>query len=478
MVELPSPPMVGKELGFGRKFPGIQQPSTRRTKKPTMASDPIVLDLEEELRCLTSTPSQFSIFRVPQVLRNVNEKAYAPRLLSIGPYHHGKDQLLDFEKYKMSYLQRLLERRLDIPLSCYFAVMRELEETAKNCYGGSISLNQDEFVKMMILDGFFIVEVFRKFRLEMEGRRHNDPALGQGNDPIFELSWMLPSIAQDMILLENQLPFFVIWKLFSMTELPNSASDKSFLVTILRFFNGILPGKGCRRDDVYRVNNYRINEIKHLVHLIHGNWLPSPAGVVAYELHNGTNNSHCNFICSATEIQEAGIEFQKVEVDKDDDSLFDIKFENGVMKMPSLEIGDATETIFRNLIAYEQCSQDLNLKHVIDYVKFLNCLIKSSKDAELLRRCGIIDNLLGDDEVIVTLLNKLCEGVVLGERFYYQKVFNKVVLHCSRRRNKWMAKLRHNYFNNPWAIISFLAAVLLLLLTFVQTLFSVLSYYQ
>ena len=444
----------------------------------TMASDPtaIVLDLEEELRCLTSTPSQFSIFTVPQVLGNVNEKAYAPRLLSIGPYHHGKDQLWDFEKYKMSYLQRLLERRLDIPLSRYFAVMRELEETARNCYGGSISLNQDEFVKMMILDGCFIVEVFRKFRLEMEGRRHNDPALGQGNDPIFELSWVLPSIAQDMILLENQLPFFVIWRLFSMTELPNSPSYESFLVTILRFFNGILPGKGCRRDDVYRVNNYPINEIKHLVHLIHCNWLPSPAGVVAYELHSGTNNSHCNFICSATEIQEAGIEFWKVEVDKDDDSLFDIKFENGVMKMPSLEIGDATE--IQNLISYEQCSQDLNLKHVIDYVELLKCLINSSKDAELLRRCGIIEKLLGDDEAIVTLLKKLCDGVVLGEKFYYREVFNKVIYHCSRRRNKWMAKLRHDYFNTPWAIISVLAALFLLLLTLLQSLFSVLSYYQ
>ncbi|KAH9650189.1 DUF862 domain-containing protein [Citrus sinensis] len=414
----------------------------------TLASDPtaIVLDLEEELRCLTSTPSQFSIFRVPQpqVLRNVNEKAYAPRLLSIGRYHHGKDQLWDFEN-----------ERLDIPLSRYFAVMRELEKTARNCYGGSISLNQDEFVKMMILDGCFIIEVFRKFRLDMDA-----PALGQGNDPIFELSWMLPSIAQDMILLENQLPFFVIWRLFSMTELPNSPSYESFLVTILRFFNGILPGKGCRRDNVYRVENYRINEIKHLVHLIHGNWLPSPTGLAAYELHNGTDN-------------KAGIEFRKVEVDKDDDSLFDIKFENGVMKMPSLEISDDTETIFQNLIAYEQCSQGINLKHVIDYVKFLNCLINSSKDAELLCRRGIIDNLLGDDEVIATLLNKLCEGVVLGERFYYSEVSNKVIFHCRRRCNKWMAKLRHNYFNNPWAIISFLAAVFLLLLTFVQALFSV-----
>ncbi|KAH9650188.1 hypothetical protein KPL70_026272 [Citrus sinensis] len=108
----------------------------------------------------------------------------------------------------------------------------------------------------------------------------------------------------------------------------------------------------------------------------------------------------------------------------------------------------------------------------------MNCLINSSKDAELLRRRGIIENLLGDDEVIATLLNKLCDGVVLGEKFYYREVFNKVILHCSRRRYKWMAKLRHNYFNTPWAIISVLAVVVLLLLTLLQALFAVLSYYQ
>ncbi|GAY66428.1 hypothetical protein CUMW_248680 [Citrus unshiu] len=119
---------------------------------------------------------------------------------------------------------------------------------------------------------------------------------------------------------------------------------------------------------------------------------------------------------------------------------FDIKFENRVMKMPSLEIGDATETILQNLIAYEQWSQDINLKHVIDYVEFLNRPINSSKDAELLCRRGIIDNFLGDDE--------------------------------------WMAKLRHNYFNTPWAIISVLATVVLLLLMLLQALFAVLSYYQ
>ncbi|GAY50396.1 hypothetical protein CUMW_126290 [Citrus unshiu] len=414
-----------------------------------MASEPadIVLDLVgEKLRRLTATPSdQFNIFKVPDVLRKLNEKAYEPEMLAIGPYHHGKEQLLAFEEHKTRYLKKLLERTR-IPLSDYVMAMRVLEERARKCYGGSTSLNRDEFVQMMLLDGCFIVEVIRKFRL-----KH----LRGDDDPNFKLGWMLPSIARDMILLENQLPFFVIWKLFIMTDMPR---------------------KGCRRDIVYQVDVYPINEIKHLVHLIHENWLPSPAGVEAYR-NNATNNSYWSFIGSATEIQEAGIHFRKVGVLKDD-SLFDIKFENGVMKMPSLEIGDATETILQNFIAYEQCSQDLNLKHVIDYVEFLNCLINSSKDAELLRRRGIIENLLGDDEVIATLLNKLCDGVVLGEKFYYREVFNKVILHCSRRRNKWMAKLRHNYFNTPWAIISVLAALFLLLLTLQQALFAVLSYYQ
>lgn len=160
-----------------------------------------------------------------------------------------------------------------------------------------------------------------------------------------------------------------------------------------------------------------------------------------------------------------------------DGFLFDIKFENCVMNTPTLGICDSTGSVFRNLITYEQLSHDQNWKHVLDYVKFPDRLINSPKDAQLLRRRGIIDNLLGDDEVIATLINKLWDGVVLSEQLYYCEVFNKVKLHCSRRRYKWLAKLRHYYFNTPWVIISFLA-VILLLLTLLQALFAALSFFN
>ena len=148
------------------------------------------------------------------------------------------------------------------------------------------------------------------------------------------------------------------------------------------------------------------------------------------------------------------------------------------MKIPILEIGSTTEAFFQNLIAYELCSHDITLKHVLDYVTFLGCLVNSSKDVELLRRLGIISNWLGVDEVIATSTTKLIDGAVLGKPFYYREVFKKKkkILHCSRRRYKWLAKLWHNYFDSPWSFISFVAAACLLVLTFLQTLYLVPSY--
>jgi len=42
----------------------------------------------------------------------------------------------------------------------------------------------------------------------------------------------------------------------------------------------------------------------------------------------------------------------------------------------------------------------------------------------------------------------------------------------------WVASLKHNYFSNPWAIVSVVAAVFLLLLTTMQTFYSAYSYYR
>ncbi|KAK9179804.1 hypothetical protein WN943_029009 [Citrus x changshan-huyou] len=111
-----------------------------------MASEPpnMVLDLVgEKLHRPTPAPSQFSIFGVPDVPPKLNEKAYEPELLAIGPYHHSKRHLSAFEEHKISYHQTLIERT-GIRYAEYVRAMWALEERARNCYGGSISFGKNE----------------------------------------------------------------------------------------------------------------------------------------------------------------------------------------------------------------------------------------------------------------------------------------------------------------------------------------------
>jgi hypothetical protein len=51
-----------------------------------------------------------AIYKVQERLRELNEKAYTPRVVSIGPIHHGKEKLKAMEVHKRMYLREFLAR--------------------------------------------------------------------------------------------------------------------------------------------------------------------------------------------------------------------------------------------------------------------------------------------------------------------------------------------------------------------------------
>ncbi|KAL7177463.1 hypothetical protein ACSBR2_030760 [Camellia fascicularis] len=417
-------------------------------------SDHVSLYIDEKLSQLSPTRTECCIFRVPDRLRRENEKAYEPEILAIGPYHHGKDNLKQMEENKLWYLQKLVKRRNETSVDRYVRAMRELEERARKSYAGSINLNTDEFVQMMLLDGCFIIELFRKF--EMRG-------LIDVDDPIYQLCLVRNVLRRDLLLFENQLPFFILAELFNMTKVESPQDD--IVRLSLNFLRHVLP---YQKLDV--PNAKPIHEIKHILNLVHDGWCSSFA-----ETRRSVENVIVpwTFIDSATELQEAGVEFKMVNRS----SIFDINFTNGVVEIPQLRVTDTIESPLRNLVAYEQCLPDAYPKFVCDYIAFMDWLINSSQDVEILRRSGIIQNWIGDDEVVNTMLNKIDKNIMLSVTpFNYSEISNKLNKHCKRRLNVWMANLRRNYLNSPWSLLSFLAAVLLLVLTILQTVFSILSY--
>ncbi|KAG6731007.1 hypothetical protein I3842_01G108900 [Carya illinoinensis] len=460
------------------------------------------------------------MYKVHELLRDVNEKAYKPTLLAIGPYHHSKVGQGFMEGHKLCHLRQMLERT-EGSIETYIIALRELEERARNCYVECISQTSDQFVEMMLLDGCFIIELFRKYEIYKETG-------GQEYDPIFQKEWMLPRIARDLLIFENQLPFFVIAKLFDMSESNKSRNLVEHINAKFEHLLGLIHATICisildteidhAEECQEAVVKFKKAEIfKHVFGLIgkvvipllvkmkkmrkaisyastfqrsgslvsitdkltdlHGlkeieDWTTIPLSTELLEARvefNIAKKFQDSSIHSATELEEAGIKFKKAE----ESSFFSLKFNNGLMEISPLSIQNGTETYLRNLIAYEQyCDRQNGSNYVYNYVRFMDHLINSPKDVKLLRQKGIISNCLGDDEIISTMVNKLGHYISFSTNIY-ARTFKNLNMHCKKRRNIWMAKLRRDYFNSPWALLSFLGAVLLLALAIAQTVFSI-----
>ncbi|KAK9267571.1 hypothetical protein L1049_009999 [Liquidambar formosana] len=319
------------------------------------------------------------------------------------------------------------------------------------------------------------------------------------------VTWMNSQICRDIMLLENQLPYFVLSELYNITKEPTE--ERSFRERAIRVCaNSMLPKPRPLSKLLDRISDDQ--DIKHLLHLVHvicrpsepissenntGNSKPFSKFLVRISndqnicsrfkqiiYQNHTRNSRGGQILdqmrSLVELKEFGVRFEKVgKVDKrtdgdDDISIFDVKFDKGLMTVPCFRVEDSTETFFRNLVAYEQHSSDENLhKYFTDFTFFMDQLINSEKDVKLLRNEGIIVNTLGDDKQVANLFNKLTAEVIFPHKSEFSEVRKDVNKHCAKTRNEAEAILKRDYFGSPWTIISTFAAGALLILTVLQT---------
>ncbi|KAM6549618.1 hypothetical protein CsatB_021294 [Cannabis sativa] len=398
--------------------------------------DPLADELENMMSHTVSMLPKNSpcIFRVPNVLSRHNPKAYAPNAFSFGPFHHNQPHLKATQEIKLRYLHELISRfpntNPKTKLSELTTAIRGIQEEARECYDGSIDMSMDEFVKVMVIDGCFLIEYFRKTEYKnLVGK----------NDPIFGVKCMSSTLYDDMILLENQIPWLVLHCLFEKTTTPDV--ELSLITLVTNCFDGIF----CRGvdicEEVYKCEN------KHILDLLR-NSLILPSSMTKQERNLSTWHNEWLLIPSATVLVEAGIKFKKAEISSSVPSILDIKFKNGVIEIPTLFIQDFTESLFRNLLCFEQClpyCQEL----IASYLTFLDYLINTGKDVQIFSEERIIENWTDNEEAAV-FLNKICSDIVMWN-FYYFDLVKDVNIYCRRRwpkyrRNKkkllWLQRTR------------------------------------
>ena len=140
------------------------------------------------------------IYRLPRYLRKWNEEAYTPQVISIGPFHHKNERLNAMEEHKERYFRSFVKQS-EIDSKYFVDTIREMEKIIRGCYAENIDLTPDRFVKMILVDACFILELL--FR-ESSEKHHLVGVLGEPR---------ASAVMLDLLLLENQLPFFVLEKL-------------------------------------------------------------------------------------------------------------------------------------------------------------------------------------------------------------------------------------------------------------------------
>ncbi|CAL8155130.1 unnamed protein product [Prunus armeniaca] len=344
----------------------------------------------------------------------------------------------------------------------------ELYKSARDCYADPLDgLNREQFVEMMILDGCFLLELFRKEYLYV---LQKDPE----PDPIFNVSCMREHLYHDLLLLENQLPWSVLECLNNLTANSPSQRGAPLTLLVLNFFSQ-------SEADLLMLNIKSMPqyEILHILDLVRA------AIIDGYNPETSNDPETSNEpvenqqtkrelklpqrIPNATSLSKAGIKF-KSQIKGE--CIMNIEFneKNGVFKIPVLGIDERTGPLFRNLIAFEQCHRRPQHK-ITSYAVLMDNLIDSKEDVDFLCDKGILANWLNPEDA-AQFFNKLYnDTTVVG--YNYSGLSEKVRKYYKTKWHKFMAILRRDYFSTPWAIISVIAAFILLALTLLQTLYTI-----
>ncbi|XP_050946902.1 UPF0481 protein At3g47200-like [Cucumis melo] len=320
-------------------------------------------------------------------------------------------------------------------------------------------MNSEEFVKMMLLDGCFVLEF-------MNSTICRKRYWGQNEDDWMDdtlLCGLLYDLKSDSTMFENQLPFFVRQKLFRQNEPPPSMN---FMASMAHLF---IATTGRYHLHCSEVDN--THKVRHLVDLLRFYYIPSSPDTEEYKNYKKTKRNKYINIPTITELCEAGVKLQRAD---ETNSLMDFSFKNGLLKIPPFNIHINFEIQIRNLIVSEILHGGSDQKFIFYYLALLDDLINTEKDVSILVKKKIITNEIGgNDEQISELINNLrLNAPTFSPKYYYSNMSKDLNEYCNKWWHRSMAPLRRDYFNTPWASISFVAATVLLLLTLLQTLFS------
>ncbi|CAA6675717.1 unnamed protein product [Spirodela intermedia] len=303
------------------------------------------------------------IHRMRTHVRDEDPGACRPKVVSIGPFHHGDASLRKMETLKRKFTYNLFMRSRCNCIDGMIDSIRRHEEEARAWYSEELELDSNEFVEMMIFDGCFLIELFLTYFREGWVFLWRE---------LFRLcDTTLDVVRDDCLMIENQIPFFLLEELFFFSRIRTPHLWE--LATEFLEVRNMLPE---RPELVY-----------HLLHLLHSSLDP--------RLYDNPAQSHISTGRSAGSETSPGLSTL--------DTLpwamhgGETRTRSPSLEIPSLTLEESTKARLQNLIILELVHPQVG-DYFTCYATLMGSIIKTTADVEILRRCGILYGKMQNDE--------------------------------------------------------------------------------
>ncbi|XAR68352.1 hypothetical protein NMG60_11003448 [Bertholletia excelsa] len=408
------------------------------------------------------------IERVPLLLRNSqsNNKDYNPKMVSIGPYHHGKVELQEAERVKL-VIAKLFVAHSGKTLNELCGMILPIVNDLKSCYA-EVSLTEysaKKFATMMLLDGCLVLAFIELNALPFEGQRRSYM------DEIKRLgmhAWTC-FISDIRCLVENQLPFRVLQLLLNLIYKGDDG-----MKMINTYLNASID-KAIKAE----VHVSSILAKQQPLHLLE---LTIMTSRLCYSRRKKRSSKpqkkqtfleYLHFFRSISELKAKGI-FVRCSGSPSPTSVkFKSFFFFGLLDLPSMIISLDTRVVLSNIIAYELTTGDENMLLQLSFINLMKSLINHPEDVEELRSKHILrSEHYSSDEEVVKIVNSITTFPMEFIEIY-EEVKESIQRHYNSKAKTWIAQFIHIYFSSPWAFIAFLGAIFAMALTCIQTYFTI-----
>ncbi|KAL4393594.1 hypothetical protein HN51_021536 [Arachis hypogaea] len=481
---------------FGSK----PQPQFQSQSQPAQELDPQIAKLLQ----LQTQPEEAQpllppkIQNVPVFLRRKNHnfvKYCSPKMISFGPIHHHLDDtdlklgqqfktrwahlyLEQFKRRKEQQNQNDDRHKNDPKVSLYETITRKIP-TMRNLFSQDVikDYNDRKLADMLFVDGCALL-----YFMDNVDEQHPEKLTLKLDQLMY--------IWRDIILLENQLPM----------ELLELLSDKPMSELTKLFFKFLFMCLTRRnQEDSNELKPAHLLDYIRLFHTFGSSLSPQVkpslldrsisfmyAMISRLFKKEETLPLSWHRYKNIRDLRNVGIrvEANKTSEWKWSNVSFTSKLFSGKLMLPGIVVDDVAPYFYHNMIAYEMLPDFPNNYEFCSYFSLMDSFIDDAEDVKELRVAGVLQNMLGSDEEVAKLFNEL-KGVLPAKMFNYSssvvgysnkyiQIKEQIDKHYGNKwKTCWLAQLRSTYFNTPWSCIAFLAAVLALLLTSIQTWYTV-----